>query len=244
MAFVNTAIAQSPVGVKNIILVHGAFVDGSGWAEVYHILTEKGYNVTVTQNSLSSLEADVETLSLAIERQDGPVILVGHSYGGCIITQGGNVDKVAGLVYVTAFQPEVGESGLDLAMTAPDLSNGGILPPDEHGVLYYDKAKFHAEFAADISKKQADFMWASQGAFFARSFATPMTAAAWKSKPTWAVLATEDHAINPIIQRNMFERSGSIFTEVKGSHVVFMSQPKAVAKVIEAAAEGALTAKK
>jgi pimeloyl-ACP methyl ester carboxylesterase len=222
--------------------VHGAFVDGSGWQGVYQLLTDKGYNVTVTQNSLSSLEADVETLNRAIERQDGPVIVVGHSYGGDIITQGGSSDKVAGLVYVAAFQPEVGESGLALAQSVPDLSNGGILPPDEHGIFYYDKEKFHAGFCADVSKKQADFMWASQGAFSVKAFGTPMTVAAWKTKPTWAIIATEDKSINPELHRRMCERSGAIVTEIKASHVVFISQPKAVTKVIEAAAKGALVA--
>jgi pimeloyl-ACP methyl ester carboxylesterase len=238
------AQAQTNSKVNNIILVHGAFIDGSGWQGVYEILTKKGYNVTVTQNSLLSLKADVETLNRAIERQDGPVILVGHSYGGAIITEGGNSDKVAGLVYVAAFQPDEKESALDLAKTAPDLSNGGILPPDEHGMLYYDKAKFHQGFAADLSKKQAEFMWASQGAFAAQALAAPMTAVAWKTKPTWVVIATEDKAINPVLQRRMSERSGAAVTQVKASHAVFISQPKAVAQVIESAAQGALTAKK
>ncbi|MDO1449943.1 alpha/beta hydrolase [Rhodocytophaga aerolata] len=236
--------AQTNSKVKNIILVHGAFIDGSGWQGVYEILTQKGYNVTVTQNPLSSLQADVETLNRAIERQDGPVILVGHSYGGSIITEGGNSGKVAGLVYVAAFQPDEKESALDLAKSAPDLSNGGILPPDAHGMLYYDKAKFHQGFAADLSKKQAEFMWASQGAFAAGAIAAPMSKVAWKTKPSWSVIATEDNAINPVLQRRMSERSGATVTEVKASHAVFISQPKAVAQVIEAAAQGALTAKK
>ncbi|WPP48718.1 alpha/beta hydrolase [Catalinimonas niigatensis] len=241
--FTISAKAQTDTEVKNIILVHGAFIDGSGWQGVYQILTEKGYNVTVTQNSLSSLEADVETLNRAIERQNGPVILVGHSYGGSIITEGGNSDKVAGLVYVAAFQPDEKESALNLAQSAPDLSNGGILPPDDHGMLYYNKAKFHQGFAADLGKKQAEFMWASQGAFAAQALAAPMTAVAWKTKPTWVVIATEDKAINPALQRRMSERSGAAVTEVKASHAVFISQPKAVAQVIESAAQGALTAK-
>ena len=241
--FTTSGKAQTNAEVKNIILVHGAFIDGSGWQGVYQILTKKGYNVTVTQNSLSSLEADVETLNRAIERQDGPVILVGHSYGGAIITEGGNSDKVAGLVYVAAFQPDEKESALDLAQSSPDLSNGGILAPDEHGILYYDKAKFHQGFAADLSKKQAEFMWASQGTFAAQALAAPMTAVAWKTKPTWAVIATEDKAINPVLQRRMSERSGATVTEVKASHAVFISQPKIVAQVIESAAQGPPMAK-
>lgn len=241
--FPTSGRAQTDAEVKNVILVHGAFIDGSGWQGVYQILTEKGYDVTVTQNSLSSLEADVETLNRAIERQDGPVILVGHSYGGSIITEGGTSDKVAGLVYVAAFQPDEKESPLDLVQTVPDLSDGGILPPDEHGMLYYDKAKFHQGFAADLSKKQAAFMWASQGAFAAKALATPMTAVAWKTKPSWVVIATEDKAIHPELQRRMSERSGAAITEVKASHAVFISQPKAVAQVIESAAQGTLMTK-
>ena len=161
-------------------------MDGSGWRGVYQILTDKGYNVSVTQNSLASLEADVETLNKAIERQKGPVILVGIPMEGSIIIQGSNADKVAVLVYIAAFQPEVRESPLDLVQTAPGLSNGDIFLPDKHGILYYKKTKFHAGFAGDVSKKQADFMWAYQGAFAARAFATPMTVAAWRAKPSWA----------------------------------------------------------
>ncbi len=238
--FATSVQAQTNPEIKNIILVHGAFVDGSGWQGVYQILADKGYHVTITQNPLSSLEADVESLDRAIEKQDGPVILVGHSYSGCVITQGGNSDKVAGLVYISSLQPEVGESGLDLVQSAPDLSGGGILPPDEHGIFYYDKEKFHAGFCADLSQKQADFMWASQGTFYVNALATPMTMAAWKTKPTWAIIATEDKTINPALQRRLCERSGAIVTEIKASHVVFMSQPKAIAKVIETAARGAL----
>jgi pimeloyl-ACP methyl ester carboxylesterase len=148
------------------------------------------------------------------------------------------------LVYVAAFQPDEKESALDLVKTVPDLSNGGILPPDEHGMLYYDMAKFHQGFAADLSEKQAEFMWASQGAFAAKAIAAPMTTVAWKIKPTWAVIATEDKAINPVLQRRMSKRSGAVVTEVKASHAVFISQPNAVAQVIESAAKGALAAKK
>ncbi|RYG53056.1 MAG: alpha/beta hydrolase [Chitinophagaceae bacterium] len=234
-----TTAAQTPSGVKNIVLVHGAFADGSGWEGVYKILTARGYNVTVVQNPLSSLEDDVAAAKLALDKQDGPAVLVGHSWGGSVITQAGNSPKVASLVYVAAFQPEVGETTLDLVMSAPPAPENGILPPDEKGYVYYDKAKFHKGFAGDLSKEKADFMYASQGAFGAKGFGTPITEAAWKTKPTWGVIATEDKSINPDILRRIYKRSNTKITEVKGSHVIFISQPKAVADVIEAAAKGA-----
>lgn len=241
LGVVSMAMGQQPSEIKNIVLVHGAFVDGSGWKDVYQILTGKGYEVTVTQNSLSSLEVDVEILNKAIERHEGPVILVGHSYGGAIITQGGNSDKVAGLVYVAAFALDKGESIPDLGQRAPDLSNGGILPADKNGIHYYDKAKFHEGFAGDLPKEQADFMYASQGIFTAKALEARVTEPAWKTKPSWAVLATEDKSVNPIVQRFMYERAGAVITEVKGSHAVFISQPEEVAKVIEDAAKGVAT---
>lgn len=229
--------AQAPA-VKNIVLVHGAFADGSGWEAVYKILKSRGYNVTVVQNPLSSLEDDVAATKLALDKQDGPAVLVGHSWGGSVITQAGNSPKVVSLVYVAAFQPEVGETTLDLVMSAPVAPENGILPPDEKGYVYYDKAKFHGGFCADLSKEKADFMYASQGAFGAKGFGTPITEAAWKTKPSWGVIATEDKSINPEILRRTYKRANTKVTEVKGSHVIFISQPKAVADVIEAAAKG------
>ncbi len=235
MVVAATSEAQSPK-VKNIVLVHGAFADGSGWRGVYDILTKKGYNVTVVQIPLSSLQTDVDVTNLALDKQDGPVILVGHSWGGAVITVAGAHPKVVGLVYVAAFQPDKGETTLQWAMSEPPAPENGILPPDDKGYMYYDKAKFHAGFCADLSKEQADFMYASQGAFAGPAFAEKLTVAAWNTKPAYGIVATEDKSINPGIERAMYKRSNTKVTEIKGSHVVFMSQPEAVAKVIITAA--------
>lgn len=223
--------------VKNIVLVHGAFADGSGWKGVYTVLTKKGYHVTVVQNPLSSLEDDVAATNLALDKLDGPAILVGHSWGGAVISQAGVHPKVAGLVYVAAFQPDVNESALTWFGSMPPVTENGVLPPDEKGYVYYSKEKYHAGFCADLSKEESDFMYASQGAFAGKSFATPLTQAAWKSKPSFAVVATEDKSIRPEIQEKMYKRSNTKITKVKGSHAVYVSQPGAVAKVIIAAAE-------
>ena len=226
--------------VKNVVLVHGAFADGSGWKALYTVLTKKGYNVTVVQNPLTSLEDDVNATHVVLDKQDGPVILVGHSWGGAVITEAGNHPKVVALVYVAAFQPGKGESALQWLQTAPPAPENGVLPPDEKGIVYYDKAKYHAGFCADISKEEADFMYASQGAFYAKGFVAPITHAAWNDKPAYGLVATEDKSIAPEIQRNMYKRSNTKVTEIKGSHVIFMSQPEAVAKTIIEASVNAL----
>lgn len=225
--------------VKNVVLVHGAFADGSGWKALYAVLTKKGYKVTAVQNPLSSLEADVAATNAALDKQDGPVILVGHSWGGTVITEAGNHPKVAGLVYVAALQPDKGENSIQWLQTAPPAPENGVLAPDEKGIIYYSKEKYHAGFAADISKEEADFMYASQGTFYAKGFETLITKAAWREKPAYGIVATEDKSIVPDIQRNMYKRSNTKITEIKGSHVVFMSQPNAVAKVIIEAAVNA-----
>jgi pimeloyl-ACP methyl ester carboxylesterase len=222
--------------VKNVVLVHGAFADGSGYKALFTTLTKKGYNVTVVQNPLTSLEDDVAATNAALDKQDGPVILAGHSWGGAVITEAGNHDKVAALVYIAAFQLAEGETVLQWAQSAPPAPENGILPPDEKGIVYFDKAKYHAGFCADIPKADADFMYASQGAFHAKGFVTPVQKAAWKTKPAYAIVATEDKSINPEIQRAMYKRPNTKVTEIKGSHVVFISQPEAVAKVIIEAA--------
>jgi len=236
-ANVNAQKAAVTAPIKNVVLVHGAFADGSGWKALYQVLTKKGYNVTIVQNPLSSLEDDVKATNVVLDKQDGPTVLVGHSWGGAVITEAGNHPKVAALVYVAAFQPDNGESALHWLQTAPPAPENGVLNPDEKGIVYYDKAKFHAGFAADISKEEADFMYASQGAFYAKGFATPITKAAWKDKPAYGIVATEDKSIAPEIERAMYKRSNTKITEIKGSHVVFMSQPEAVAKVIIAASK-------
>lgn len=228
------ANAQS---IKNVVLVHGAFADGSGWKALYENLTKKGYNVSIVQNPLTSLEDDVAATKLILDKQDGPVVLVGHSWGGAVITEAGNHPKVASLVYVAAFQPDNGETALQWFQTAPPAAENGVLPPDEKGIVYYDKAKYHAGFCADIPKAEAEFMYASQGSFYGKCFATPITHAAWRDKPTFACIATEDKSIAPDIQRAMYKRSNTKTTEVKGSHVIFMSQPDAVAKMIQTASK-------
>lgn len=223
--------------VKNVVLVHGAFADGSGFKGLYTELTKKGYHVTVVQNPLTSLEDDVAATNAVLDKQDGPVILAGHSWGGSVITEAGNHAKVAGLVYIAALQPDKGETTLQWLQTAPPAPENGVLPMDEKGIVYYSKEKFHAGFAADISKEEADFMYASQGAFHAKGFVTPLTQAAWRTKPAYGIVATEDKSIAPEIERNMYKRSNTQITEIKGSHVVFVSQPKKVAAVIIALAE-------
>lgn len=223
---------------KNIVLVHGAFVDGSGWKKVHDILVKKGYNVSIVQYPLTSLQDDVAATNRILDRQDGPVVLVGHSWGGTIITEAGEHPKVASLVYVAAFQPDKGENTIQWATSLPAAPESGLGAPDDKGFVYYDKAKFRAGFAADLSKEETDFMYASQAPIFEASFATPLTAAAWKTKPSYGIVATEDKSIVPDIQRNMYKRAGAKVTEIKGSHAIFISQPEAVAKVIMAAAEG------
>ncbi len=231
---VNEVTAQS---VKNIVLVHGAFADGSGYKGLYDVLSAKGYNVTIVQNPLTSLEDDVAATKVILDKQDGPVILAGHSWGGAVITEAGNHPKVAGLVYIAAFQPDNGESVLQLLQTAPFAPENGVLPPDEKGIVYYAKDKYHAGFCADLSKEEADFMYASQGAFYAKGFVTPITNAAWKNKPSFGIVATDDKSIVPVIQQNMYKRSNTKVTEIKASHVVYISQPQKVANVIIEAAK-------
>lgn len=240
MTIAFNAEAQEKKAIKNVVLVHGAFADGSGYRPLFEILTKKGYNVTVVQNPLVTLEGDVLATTTALDKQDGPTILVGHSYAGSVITEAGNHPKVAALVYVAAYQPDKGESALEWAQTLPPAPENGILAPDEHGVIYYDKAKFHKGFCGDLPKDQADFMYASHGMFYLKALAGKITKAAWHAKPTYGIIATEDKSINPDIQRNMYKRSHTKATEIKGSHVVFISHPKEVADVIVQASKEAI----
>ncbi|KIO75644.1 hydrolase [Pedobacter lusitanus] len=223
--------------IKNVVLVHGAFADGSGYKGVYESLTKQGYHVTIVQNPLSSLEDDVAATKLVLDNQDGPTILAGHSWGGAVITQAGNHPKVAGLVYIAAFQPDNGETALQWFQTAPPAPENGVLPPNEKGIVYYDKGKFHAGFCGDLSKAEAGFMYASQGAFYAKCFVTPITDAAWRKKPAFGIVATDDKSIQPDVQRKMYKRSNTKVTEIKGSHAVYVSQPEKVAAVIIQAAK-------
>lgn len=236
VVLLGTAGAQAQK-IKNVVLVHGAFADGSGWKALYEALVKKGFHVSVVQNPLTSLEDDVAATKVVLDNQDGPTILVGHSWGGAVITEAGSHPKVAALVYVAAFQPDNGETALQWLQTAPPAPENGVLPPDAKGIVYYDKAKYHAGFCADIPKDLAEFMYDSQGAFYAKGFTTPITHAAWRDKPAFACIATEDKSIAPEIQRAMYKRSNTKTTDVKGSHVIFMSQPQAVAKMVEEAAK-------
>jgi pimeloyl-ACP methyl ester carboxylesterase len=235
------AMSQS-AGVKNVVLVHGAFVDGTGWKGVYDRLTREGYRVTVVQNPTTSLAADVAATKRALAAQDGPAILVGHSYGGVVITEAGTDPKVAGLVYVAAFAPDRGESVSSmLANTPPGASQPPILPPQD-GYLALDRAKFRDAFAADVSAEVAGFMADSQQLWGVEALAGPITQPSWRSRPSWYVVATEDRMIPPDAQRGMSKRAGSAVTEVKGSHAIYVSQPQAVADVIVTAARGAAVA--
>jgi len=231
-----TLFAQKEV--KNIVLVHGAFADGSGWEAVYNVLKKKGFNVAVVANPNTSFAEDVAAAKRTIDRMDGPVLLVGHSYGGAIITEAGNSEKVVGLVYIAAFVPDEGETLLQLIQAGPPAKNSGIEPPSADGFVWYGKAKFHSGFCADLSKEKADFMYDSQVPIVASAFATTVNKAAWKTKPSWFILATEDQTVPADGARFMAKRAKSKLIEIKGSHVVFMSQPKAVADVIVSAAKG------
>ncbi|KIC95014.1 alpha/beta hydrolase [Flavihumibacter solisilvae] len=238
LLIISTTKGQSANKVNNVVIVHGAFADGSGFKDVYRILTKAGYKVTVVQNPLTSLEDDVNATLRALDKQDGPAILAGHSWGGTVITEAGMHPNVAALVYIAAFQPDKGETTAQWASSLPPAPENGILPPDKNGIVYFDKAKFHAGFAGDVPKELAEFMYASQGPIMAVCFTAPIKEAAWKTKPSFGIVATEDKAIVPDIQRNMYKRSGTKISEVKGSHVIFISQPDAVAKVIMEAASG------
>jgi pimeloyl-ACP methyl ester carboxylesterase len=227
---------------KNIVLVHGGFVDGSGWESVYSLLKKDNYNVAIVQNPTISLAGDVATTKLAIQEQDGPVILVGHSYGGAVITEAGNDPKVVGLVYITAFAPDKGESVNSLIKDPPpDAPVPPILPPTE-GFLFLDKTKFAASFAGDVEAEKAAFMADSQVPWGVQALAGEISEPAWKSKPSWYLLVTEDRMIPPPAQRFMSERAGSKVVEVAGSHAIYVSQPNAVASLIKRAAQGAVAA--
>lgn len=228
--------------VKNVVLIHGAFADGSGWRGVYDILKAKGFNVSIVQNPLTSFADDVAATRRVLNRQDGPAILVGHSYGGSVITEAGADPKVAGLVYVAAFAPEVGQSTLDQYSEIPPPPN--FVPEEQpDGFAYLNGAKFRAGFAADTTEGDAAFLRDSQVPIAMAALKAKVTVAAWKTKPAWYVVATDDGAIAPELLRRTARRIGATTTEVKGSHVVFATQPKAVADVIEAAAKGAVAAK-
>jgi pimeloyl-ACP methyl ester carboxylesterase len=228
--------------MKNIVLVHGGFVDGSGWQGVHKILKKNGYNVSIVQNPTISLEGDVAVTKRTLEAQDGPAILVGHSYGGAVITEAGTHPKVAGLVYITAFAPDKGESVASLIKDPPPGAPvPPILPPQE-GYLFLDKAKFPASFAADVDLEEAAFMADAQVPWGVEALSGAITEPAWKTKPSWYLIVTEDKMIPPVAQRAMAKRAGAAVVELKGSHAIYVSQPTAVADFIEQAANGAKAA--
>jgi pimeloyl-ACP methyl ester carboxylesterase len=220
-----------------IVLVHGGFVDGSGWEDAYRILKKDGYRVSIVQNPTTTLADDVAATKRVIVEQKGPVILVGHSYGGVVITEAGNDPGVAGLVYIAAFAPDRGESVAALIKDAPPGAPvPPILPPQE-GFLALDKTKFAASFAADVAPEKAEFMANSQVPWGVDALNGAVTEPAWRSKPSWYLVATDDRMIPPAAQRAMSKRAGSSVVEVKGSHAVYVSQPEAVAELIRKAAK-------
>jgi pimeloyl-ACP methyl ester carboxylesterase len=226
--------------VKSIVLVHGGFVDGSGWQGVYDILKKDGYHVTIVQHPTASLEDDVAVTKRAIAAAPGEVILVGHSYGGVVVSEAGTDPKVAAVVYIAAFAPDTGESVSSLiANPPPGAPVPPILPPVD-GFLSLDKAKFADSFAADVRPDLASFMADSQVPWGVAALGGKVTAPAWKAKPTWYLVATNDKMIPPDAQRLMSKRAGSTVVEAQGSHAIYVSQPQVVAELIETAAAGAL----
>jgi pimeloyl-ACP methyl ester carboxylesterase len=221
---------------KTVVLVHGGFVDGSGWRRVYDILRKDGYDVSVVQNPTLSLEGDVAASKRIIDAQGEPVILVGHSYGGAVITGAGSDPSVAALVYIAAFAPDEGESvNTRIADFPPDAPGPPILPPQD-GFLFLDREKFHDSFAGDVDAEEAAFMADSQVPWGVDALGGTISEPAWRNKPSWYLLTTEDRMIPPPAQRMMSERAGSTVEEVAASHSVYVSHPAAVAAMIEKAA--------
>ncbi|QAY76346.1 alpha/beta fold hydrolase [Sphingosinicella sp. BN140058] len=244
LGFASALPAQSPATrpaagqARNVVLVHGAFADGSGWRGVYDDLTRRGYRVSIVQNPLTSLADDVAATKRVLARQDGPTILVGHSYGGTVITEAGVDPKVIGLVYVAALAPDAGESTGDQFADIPAPA-GFVIEPQADGFGFVNLDKFKSGFAGDTSDADAAFLRDSQVPIAMSAFGEKVTQAAWRSKPSWAVIATRDSAIDPKLLRWTAKRIGASAHEVEGSHVVFLTKPKAVADVIDQAARTA-----
>jgi len=223
---------------RNVVLVHGGFVDGSGWEAVYRVLRNDGFTVSIVQNPTISLADDVDATRRVVAAQNGPVILVGHSYGGAVITEAGNDPKVVSLVYIAAFAPDKGESVSTLIKDPPASAPvPPILPPQE-GYLLLDKGKFPASFAADVDPERAAFMADAQVPWGLDALAGTISEPAWRSKPSWYLVATDDRMIPPPAQRFMSERAGATVVEIAGSHAIYVSQPAAVAALIANASKG------
>jgi pimeloyl-ACP methyl ester carboxylesterase len=234
----NAQAAETTVGIKNVLLVHGGFVDGSGWSQVYRGLREDGYNVTVVQNPTTSLADDVAATKLAISQQSGPVVLVGHSYGGVVISEAGTDPKVKSLVYIAAFAPDEGESVQSLISNPPPGASVPPILPPQNGFLLLDREKFADSFAADVAPAEAALMADSQVPWGVNALNGAVTEPAWKSKRSWYLVASDDKMIPSPAQRQMAKRAGAIVAEVKGSHAIYVSQPQAVIQLIEQAAKG------
>jgi pimeloyl-ACP methyl ester carboxylesterase len=230
------SFGQEPKTVKNIVLVHGAFADGSGWQAVYHTLTQRGYKVSVTQHTLMSYDADVAAVNRIIDQQDGPCILVGHSYGGAVITTAGNNPKVVGLVYIAAHAPDAGESEADNGKAYPAAYKSLIKGRD--GIDYIDPKMFASDFAGGVPEDVANFMAVSQTPTADSAFHAVITEPAWKTKPVWYMVAKSDRIINPDLERMYAKRAKSVRTiEVEGaSHCVYITHPEEVAELIVSAA--------
>ena len=224
-------------GVRNVVLVHGGFVDGGGWEQVHALLTRDGYSVSIVQNPTLSLEGDAAATRQVLDQQDGPAVLVGHSYGGAVISEAGTHAGVAALVYIAAFAPDKGESVNTLiADPSPGAPVPPILPPQD-GFLFLDKEKFHASFAGDVPEARARFLADSQVPWGVGALAGAVSEPAWRVSPSWYLVATDDRMIPPPAQRQMAERAGATVTEVAGSHAIYESQPGAVAELVKQAAE-------
>ncbi|MFF1822890.1 alpha/beta fold hydrolase [Kribbella sp. NPDC058245] len=226
------------MAARNVVLVHGGFVDGSGWKGVYDLLVADGYRVSVVQNPTKSLADDVAVTHRVLDLQDGPAILVGHSYGGAVITEAGTHENVAGLAYIAAFAPDKDESVNSLlADPAPGAPVPPILPPVD-GFLFLDRDKFAASFAGDLPEQEATFLADSQVPWSVDSLGATVTEPAWRVKPSWYLVAADDHMIPPPVQRSMAERTGATVAEAPGSHAIYVSSPDVVADLIKKAAEG------
>jgi pimeloyl-ACP methyl ester carboxylesterase len=222
---------------STVVLVHGGFVDGAGWEGVYKVLKKDGYDVSIVQNPTTSLPDDVAATRQAIAQAKGPVVLVGHSYGGVVITEAGNDPKVSKLVYIAAFAPDKGESVASLIKDPPPGASVPPILPPQNGYLFLDRAKFAASFAADVDGEKAAFMADSQVPWGVAALEGAVTEPAWKKKPSWYLIATDDHMIPPAAQHFMSKRAGATVVENAGSHAIYVSKPDSVASIIKNAAE-------